>query len=112
MCAPLADADREVAVFAYLGAGGDLVGVRHVGEGERGAITVMLRSVAADTLAFDARAVLMAHNHPGGEPYFSRDDIAVTRRIAIALEALGVRLVDHLVIARTGFASLSAAGLI
>lgn len=57
-------------------------------------------------------AILVAHNHPSGDPAPSPDDLAVTRRLARAADLLGVELVDHLVIAARGYASMSDMGVI
>ena len=51
-------------------------------------------------------AVLVAHNHPSGDPAPSREDHAVTRRLAAAAEMLGLEFVDHVVVAAGGWASL------
>jgi DNA repair protein RadC len=52
-------------------------------------------------------AVLVAHNHPSGDPSPSPQDVAVTRRLARAGEVLGIEFVDHLVIGGDGFVSLA-----
>ncbi|MFP5224397.1 MAG: RadC family protein [Actinomycetota bacterium] len=52
-------------------------------------------------------AVLVAHNHPSGDPSPSPQDVAVTRRLARAGEVLGIEFVDHLVIGGEGFTSLA-----
>lgn len=59
-----------------------------------------------------APAVLVAHNHPSGEPEPSAEDVALTERLVQAGELLGVRLVDHVVLAREGYASLADLGLL
>ncbi len=50
--------------------------------------------------------VIVAHNHPSGDPTPSEDDITVTKRLAKAGDILGIELLDHLVITETGFTSL------
>ena len=54
----------------------------------------------------------MAHNHPSGNAEPSRNDLTVTRRIAMVLAALGIRLVDHLVFGGSNIVSLRARGLL
>lgn len=54
----------------------------------------------------NASALIVAHNHPSGDPTPSPEDVALTREIARAGELLGVELVDHLVIARRAYVSL------
>jgi len=55
-------------------------------------------------------ALLVAHNHPSGEPTPSADDLAITRRLARGADLIGLEFVDHLIIAATGWKSLVEAG--
>lgn len=55
-------------------------------------------------------AVLVAHNHPSGEPTPSADDLAITRRLARGADLIGLEFVDHIIIAATGWKSLVEAG--
>lgn len=68
------------------------------------------RQVFRVALGVGARAVVLAHNHPSGDPTPSAQDIEVTRRVARAGQILGIPLVDHLVIGGGRFASLAEAG--
>ncbi|MEC8388143.1 MAG: JAB domain-containing protein [Pseudomonadota bacterium] len=54
----------------------------------------------------------MVHNHPGGTPQPSDEDVAMTREVAAALTAVGIDLHDHVVVARGGYASFKAMGLL
>ncbi|MBI4730516.1 MAG: DNA repair protein RadC [Acidobacteria bacterium] len=58
-----------------------------------------------------AAAVLVAHNHPSGDPSPSPDDVAVTRRLAGAGELVGIELLDHLIVAGAGWVSLRERGV-
>ena len=66
--AQLAEARTETAGFAYLGRDGRLLGMRHVSNECADAVDLPLRKIVADALAFDAAAMLMAHNHPAAIP--------------------------------------------
>jgi DNA repair protein RadC len=55
-------------------------------------------------------AVLVAHNHPSGEPTPSADDVSITRRLARGADLIGLEFVDHIIIAATGWKSLVEAG--
>jgi DNA repair protein RadC len=57
-------------------------------------------------LRADASAFVLVHNHPSGDPTPSAEDRVFTRAVAKAAVAVGVPLVDHVVIARGGFASI------
>jgi DNA repair protein RadC len=102
----------EVAAFVYLDAEQRVLGMRHVRSRSEWALDLPIRTVAADALAFDAAAVVMAHNHPGGDPSPSTADRAATRALARALSALDIRLLDHLIVAHRGIASFRALGLL
>lgn len=61
-----------------------------------------------------ARALILAHNHPSGDPTPSPDDVALTRAIVQAGRLLDIEVLDHLIIGRTtpsGFLSLKERGL-
>lgn len=109
LIAPLASARAEMAAIAYLAADGRVLGLRHVA-GAVDRLVLPIRSVAIDALGFDAHAVVMAHNHPSGDPTPSEADLAVTRRVSRGLEAIGIRLLDHLVVAGDRRVSLRSAG--
>jgi len=98
-----------MAMVAYLDRGHRLIGMRHV-TGGRDWLVLSVRTVAADALAYEASAVMLAHNHPSADPTPSAADLAFTRRLGRALDALGVRLLDHLVLAVGGHTSLRARG--
>lgn len=86
------------------------LGMRHSASGDPGGVTVPIREIVRDVLTLDVRLVLMAHNHPGGDHRPSQDDLAVTARLARTLDAIDVRLVDHLIIGRDGCTSLRDEG--
>ncbi len=75
-------------------------------------VPVFVREVARRALALGASAVIMAHNHPSGDPAPSEADVQMTRKVKAALGTVEVALHDHFVIARRGHASLSALGLL
>jgi len=71
---------------------------------------VYVREVAKRALALDASAVIMAHNHPTGDPSPSRDDVEMTKAVKIALEKIGIQLHDHIIVGRKGHVSLRSLG--
>jgi len=106
----LAEARTEIAAVAYLARDGRLLGMRHMHGAHADMVDIPVRWVVADALTFDAAAVVLAHNHPSGDPTPSAADRAATRRLLVALEPIEVRLIDHLVLARGGTASFRALG--
>jgi DNA repair protein RadC len=57
-------------------------------------------------LRASASGFVLVHNHPSGDPSPSKEDVAFTRRVAAAATVVGVPLLDHVVVARGGFASV------
>lgn len=87
--------------------------LRRVALVSEGTLTTSLvhpREVFRDAVRASAAAVMVAHNHPSGDPEPSREDLEVTERLARAGRLLGVPLLDHLVVAEGGFTSLRARG--
>jgi len=60
----------------------------------------------------NTRRLVLAHNHPSGDPTPSASDRLTTRRIAELLHVLDIEFVDHLIFARDGIVSFRAAGLL
>ena len=70
------------------------------------------REILRRALLTKAAGVILYHNHPSGDPAPSREDRDFTRRLAAASEAVGVRLLDHVVVGRDGCVSFREAGLL
>jgi DNA repair protein RadC len=70
------------------------------------------REVFADAVADRAYGVFLVHNHPSGDSRPSREDVAVTKRLLRAGEILGIELIDHLILGKTGYFSFKEDGLL
>ncbi len=68
------------------------------------------REVAKRALELHASALIMAHNHPSGDPTPSRADVETTKQVQAALGTLGIVLHDHLILASRGITSLRSLG--
>ena len=79
---------------------------RQVGQGSVNSAGVSVRRIVEIALSVNAVSVILAHNHPSGLAIPSKEDILTTRRMAVALDAVGVRLADHIVVADQEFVSL------
>ncbi len=71
---------------------------------------VYVREVVKRTLTLGASSIILAHNHPTGDPTPSRDDIEMTHAIQQALEPVGVQVHDHIIIGHKGHTSLRSMG--
>ncbi|MBQ3094804.1 MAG: hypothetical protein IJC53_00025 [Clostridia bacterium] len=66
--------------------------------GSVNAVEVSVRSIVSVALSYNATAVVLAHNHPGGVSIPSVDDRITTGKVAAALTSVGIRLLDHFVV--------------
>lgn len=83
---------------------------REIEEGSVCSANVPIRKIMEIVLSLNAVSVVLAHNHPGGLPYPSADDIVTTRRLAVALDGIDVVLADHIIFADGDYVSLAQAG--
>jgi DNA repair protein RadC len=70
------------------------------------------REVFKDAITHSAASVVLAHNHPSGDPEPSEDDLKITRKLVDSGKILGIEVIDHIIIAKNGFKSLANEGLI
>jgi DNA repair protein RadC len=64
------------------------------------------REVFRPAIRDAAAGVILVHNHPSGDPTPSPEDIAATARLDEVAATIGIRLVDHIVVARQGCVSI------
>ena len=81
-------------------------------DGDAGGANLPLRQVIADASVHGSAGVILAHNHPSGDPTPSTADRQITRRLALAGEAIDLAVLDHLVIAGQQCSSMRAMGLL
>lgn len=103
-------ADRERCVAALLDTKHRLLEVATVSVGSVDHTFMSPREVFRDALLANASAIVLAHNHPSGDPEPSGDDQRVTARLVRAGELVGVEVLDHLVIGGPRWTSLARRG--
>jgi DNA repair protein RadC len=72
---------------------------------------VRIGEIFREAIRQNAAAIIVAHNHPSGDPTPSPEDIAVTRALVEAGRLVDIEVLDHIVIGRNRFVSLKAKGL-
>ena len=77
-----------------------------MGVGAFNQLMISPRDVFAPIKHHPVASIILAHNHPSGDPTPSEDDIAFTQKMKNAADLLGVELVDHIVIAKTSWISM------
>jgi DNA repair protein RadC len=73
-------------------------------------VNLRIGELFREPVLLDAVSIIVAHNHPSGDPRPSAQDIAVTHEISEAGELLDIRLDDHVVLGQSSFVSLRREG--
>ena len=104
-------AETEHLVLAVLDTKNAVIGVEELYRGNLAGSSVRVCEVFRTAVRLNAAAIVLAHNHPSGDPTPSSDDIAVSAEIERAGRILDIALLDHVVLGNDGrTASLRALG--
>lgn len=101
---------NETVVLLFLDAKCKLRNVRVFPECDVNSAELPIRKVVEYALAANATSVVIAHNHPSGVAIPSHEDVAITQQIGTALDAIGIVLADHIVVADNDFVSMAQSG--
>jgi len=110
--ASIKDKAKEHFKLILLNPRNKIIGISTISIGTLNASLVHPREVFKDAIMHSAASVVLAHNHPSGDPEPSEDDIKITKRLIEAGKILGVEVIDHIIIAKDGFKSFAKEGLI
>ena len=102
----------EYFIVLYLNARNRVIDHRQPDSGTVSRVSVYPREIVRESILLNASAVILVHNHPSGELTPSRDDIAMTDRIATALASIDVQLHDHLIVNADHHVSFKYLGLL
>ena len=80
-------------------------------QGSLNTSAIRVGEVFRDAVRINAASIIVAHNHPSGDPTPSPEDISVTRAIVEAGKLLDIEVLDHLIIGRNRYVSLKSKGL-
>jgi DNA repair protein RadC len=105
-CADLVHELQEHLVILYVNARKRVVHRAVASVGSASSSIVHPRDVFRAAILHNALSIIVAHNHPSGDPEPSHADYEVTAMLAAAGEQLGIRLVDHVVVAAQGYVSV------
>jgi DNA repair protein RadC len=103
---------REVFGALFLDAQHRLIAFREIFLGTLDCATVHPREVLRETLALNAAAVILVHNHPSGVAEPSVSDIKITERLRQVLQLIDVRVLDHVVVTTSDAISMAERGLL
>ncbi len=76
-------------------------------EGDISEVPMYMRKLVKLCIEYDAVTVILAHNHPSGNPKPSRNDIVSTRQVELALRGINVSMLDHIIYADESYFTFS-----
>jgi DNA repair protein RadC len=103
---------KENFVALYLDARNKLIYKETISIGSLNASLVHPREVFEPAVRNLAAQIILAHNHPSGDPEPSEDDLEMTKRLVEASKILGIDVIDHIIITKNRFFSFKEKGLI
>ena len=103
---------QEHFIVLSVDSGRRLITKRIVFIGTVDAVITHPREVYAGAVADFATSIIVAHNHPSGDPSPSKQDIATTQQLIAAGQILGVALIDHVIVAGKEYYSFQGSGMI
>ena len=115
LCKLLYDMDKlpyEKMVMFTLDNRHNVVGCFEISRGTINEATVYPREIATRALLTNAKAVILAHNHPAGHANPSIQDVNITTKIEDILKMLDIKLLDHIIIAHNKTYSMADDGLL
>jgi DNA repair protein RadC len=111
--APLfSGAKGERVAVVHLGAGQRLIALTLEEAGTQDEVELPIRSILRRALRIGSNAIILAHNHPSGDPNPSSADEAATRALATAAAAADIRLYDHIIFGGGDCRSFRSLGLL
>ena len=106
----LVDRPQEHVVTISLSGAHEVIRIRTVSIGLLTSCPVHPREVFVGPISDHAYSIILAHNHPSGDPTPSAEDRNVTKQLSEAAKTLGMRLLDHIIFARRGHYSFQEHG--
>lgn len=102
--------ENEILLAACMDTNCKLLACKPVFEGTINAVNISIRKIVEFALQFNSARVIIAHNHLSGNALPSADDLETTRQLHTALNYVGIRLDDHIIVAGDDFISLAQSG--
>ncbi|WP_221057552.1 RadC family protein [Methanoculleus chikugoensis] len=104
------DKKQEYFLCVTLNGAGEVIERRVVTVGTLNQSLVHPREVFSEAITDRAASVILIHNHPSGTLEPSTQDLGITRQLVEAGSILGIRVLDHIIVTKKGYASLKELG--
>jgi len=106
------DLDREIFKIVLLTSRNQIIMEKNLFEGSLSESLVAPREIVKEGVNHSAAAIIFVHNHPSGDPSPSAEDKRITKRLKLACELVGMRVLDHIIIGKDSYFSFSDSGLL
>ncbi len=94
----IADPNREFFITLYLNTKNGILRQKVISIGSLNASIVHPREVFRTACVVSASSIIVAHNHPSGDPAPSNEDIEITKKLVESGKIIGINLLDHVII--------------
>ncbi len=108
----LRDHKKEHFVIFYLDSRNQEIKREIISVGSLNANLVHPREVFEPAVKNSVAQIILAHNHPSGDPEPSEDDLEITKRLVESGKILGIEVIDHIIVVKNGFLSFKEKNLI
>lgn len=103
----LRERNREIFMVIFLDGQNQIIKMEELFTGSLTTSAIYPREVVQKVLDHDAASVILVHNHPSGSLTPSSSDRAVTKKLQVALAAIDVEILDHLIVGGNDFFSFA-----
>lgn len=101
---------KEHFVVIILDTKNQVLAISTISIGSLNASIVHPREVFIEVLKYPSSSIILAHNHPSGNPNPSKEDLIVTKRLAGAGKILDIEVIDHIIIGDNKYLSMKSEG--
>lgn len=105
-------ATKELFMLVLLNSQNQILATQEISKGTVNETIVHPREVFREAIRRNSTALVLAHNHPSGNPEPSKEDLEITRRLSEGGRLLGIEVLDHLIIGDGQYVSLRERGII
>jgi len=102
--------DRERFLSIFLDVKNAVIGLEEVSVGTLSCSLIHPREVFKAAILSNPVGIILAHNHPSGDPEPSKEDIEITKRLVKASKIMGIEILDHIIIGHDDYRSLKEEG--
>lgn len=97
---PLTETHKDVECFygIFLNSQNQIIKIEKLFSGSIISASVYPREVIKKAIELQASAIIFCHNHPSGNSKPSKEDILITKRLFVAMEAIGITIHEHVII--------------